>query len=196
VVGYTKISQTSGNFGPTLANQGRFGFLSSNGNAQLLASAPFSGNGEIHLMDLDENGSAASITTIQADQFDIFNGATDAQFGFSSVKLGDVNQDGAPDYLVGAPGLTPHGALVLLTTTDAGWDADTLSIPASNRFNGANWGANLAANGSLRKNPVFHLKVSILDRIRAGSEKPFIWRTILNEKIKVAQMPLKCPCIG
>lgn len=148
VIGYTKISQTSGNFGPTLANQGRFGFVSSNGNAQLLSAAPFSGNGEIHLIDLDENGAAASITAIQADQFDIFDGATEAQFGFSSVKLGDVNQDGAPDYLVGAPGLTPYGALVLLTTTDSGWDADTLTIPAAYRFSGANWGENLAASGS------------------------------------------------
>lgn len=140
---YTKISQTTGNFNANLTNQGRFGFVSGHGDQKVFSGAPFAGNGEIHIVDLAADGTAASQSLIRANDFEIFSEISGAEFGTSTANIGDLNGDGIVDLIVGAPGVGDSGALVLLSSDVESYTAQFIEIPQDLADQGARWGDHL-----------------------------------------------------
>ncbi len=143
VLDFVKISQTSGNFEGQLPHQGQFGYVSAASSTEVISGAPFAGNGEIHLIGLAADGSVGSQALIKASDYALFEDASTAEFGASSVQPGDLNGDGHDDYLVGAPGFGESGALVLLMSKPEGYTADTLSLPSELQLPGDRWGDHL-----------------------------------------------------
>jgi hypothetical protein len=148
VLDHVRISQTSGNFDAELLNQAKFGFVSARGSKEVLTAAPFAGNGELHLLQLSNQGEVASQSIIKASQFEMFDTITAAEFGMSAIKIGDANQDGLADYLVGAPGYGSSGALLALLSEGSGFAASLIDIPEALRLPGARWGDHLHMAGS------------------------------------------------
>jgi hypothetical protein len=148
VKAYAKISSTSGNLTTPLANNGRFGYVSTLGPQQIASGAPFSGGGMLHLLTLNNQGTVAGETFVHAAQLPLFQNATNARFGTSTIALGDVNNDGTPDFLTGAPGLTPYGSIAVLLSTPGGYWADTIALPPFLKMPGAEWGSHLYRRGN------------------------------------------------
>ncbi|MCA1752433.1 MAG: PKD domain-containing protein [Cryomorphaceae bacterium] len=140
---YAKISQSAGNFNANLSNQGKFGFVSASRDQRVYSGAPFSGNGEVHITDLNTDGTVASQSLLKADDFEIFSGLSGAEFGTSTTTPGDLNADDKPDFLIGAPGAGESGGLVLLLSTGTGYNAEFLPLPESLLEIGARWGDHL-----------------------------------------------------
>jgi len=140
---YQKISQSAGNFNADLSNQGKFGFVSAFGDQRVYSGAPFAGNGEVHILDLNTEGTVASQSLLNADNFEIFSTLSGAEFGTSTISPGDLNGDGMPDLIIGAPGAGESGSLVLLLSDGTGYTAEFLTLPESLLETGARWGDHL-----------------------------------------------------
>ena len=131
VADFRKISETKGNLNTPLNTQGMFGFLSETLSENILISAaPYEGNGAFYKIELDENGEAKSTQKFSADTFTYFDNITGAEFGTSVLELDDLNNDGRPDYFVGAPGIQPSGELFLLLSNEDELAILPLSFPA------------------------------------------------------------------
>ncbi len=148
VAAYTKISSSVGNMYAPLANSGRWGYASAEGNNKIRVAAPFTGGGVLHFMDLTSQGAVSFVSSLYAVQLPLLEGTNNPRFGTSSVLLGDVNSDGQSDYLVGAPGLTAYGSIVVLLSNGNTFDADTLILPPFLKDAGTEWGSHLYKNGS------------------------------------------------
>src|SRR5690554_1641853 len=130
VADYRKISETKGNLNTPLTTQGMFGFLSETlSENKLISGAPFDGNGAFYLIELDEDGAVASSVKVSAADFSYFNALSNVEFGTAALELPDRNDDGEPDYIIGAPGIQPSGALFLLLSTPGGFDLSRLNLP-------------------------------------------------------------------
>ncbi len=131
VADFRKISETTGNLNTPLINQGRFGFLSeSNSENKFISGAPYEGNGAIYIIELAPDGSAASSSKISSADFTYFDNLSDSEFGTASLELNDQNNDGISDYLIGAPGIQPDGALFLLLSNEGNYTLNEISLPA------------------------------------------------------------------
>ncbi len=148
VASYTKLSSTVGNMYAPLANAGKWGYVSAEGNNKIRVAAPFTGGGVLHFLDLTNQGTVSLVTSLYAVQLPLLAGTNNPRFGTSSVLLGDVNNDGLPDYLVGAPGLSSYGSLVALLSNGNTFDADTVILPPFLKDAGAEWGSHLYKNGN------------------------------------------------
>src|SRR5690606_10548489 len=103
VADFRKISETNGNLSTPLTNQGMFGFISETLlENKLISGAPFDGNGAFYLIELDEDGAAASSVKVSASDFTYFDSFSNAEFGTAALELSDRNNDGEPDYIIGA----------------------------------------------------------------------------------------------
>lgn len=130
VADFRKISETNGNLSTPLTNQGMFGFLSETLlENKLISGAPFDGNGAFYLIELDEDGAAASSVKVSASDFTYFDSFSNAEFGTAALELSDRNNDGEPDYIIGAPGHQSSGALFLLLSTPEGFELVSLDLP-------------------------------------------------------------------
>jgi hypothetical protein len=143
VADFEKISQTSGNLNAELLNQGKFGFVSASGSPEVLVGAPFAGNGELYILELNDAGAVAAQSIIKASNFSLFDTIVSAEFGTAACVLGDMNSDGVDDYLVGAPGLTAFGGLVVLLSNGEELDAYAVQVPEPLRVEGARLGSHL-----------------------------------------------------
>ena len=131
VADYRKISETHGNLNTPLSNQGMFGFLSETlSENKLISGAPHDGNGAFYLIDLDEDGAVANSVKVSAVDFTWFDALSNSEFGTAALELPDRNNDGEPDYIIGAPGILPSGALFLLLSAPGGFDLTHLNLPA------------------------------------------------------------------
>ncbi len=146
---YAKISQTSGNLNADLVNHGRFGYVSADGQNRICAGAPFAGNGEVRLIELNPEGTVASEMQLHADDFPVFDTITGAEFGTSAAFPGDLNGDGKEDFLIGAPGAGAAGALVLLLSEGPGYTAQFLTLPENLSAPGLRLGAHLCFKSGL-----------------------------------------------
>lgn len=130
VADYRKISETTGNLNTPLNAQGMFGFVhESRAENTILSGAPFDGNGAFYRIRLSPDGDAESAEKIAASDFPFFDGLSDAQFGTSILELEDRNDDDAPDYLVGIPGIQPGGGFCLLLSTQDGFTLSEVTLP-------------------------------------------------------------------
>lgn len=130
VADYTKISETKGNLNTPLTNQGMFGFLSETlSENKLISGAPHDGNGAFYLIELDEGGAAGNTVKISTGDFTYFDALSGSEFGTAALELQDRNNDGKPDYIVGAPGIQPSGALFLLLSESDGFNLSVLNLP-------------------------------------------------------------------
>ena len=130
VADFQKVSEFSGNFNEDLQNIGMFGYLSETADSSILISAaPFAGNGEIHIIALDDNGAIGEINSLRAGDFDFFDELSDARFGMSVIEVPDQNGDGDPDYICGAPGVASTGGLFYLESNGENFDLLEIALP-------------------------------------------------------------------
>ncbi len=130
VADFQKVSEISGNLDGSLENMGMFGYLSETADSSTIVSAaPFSGNGEIHIITLDADGGVGQRNSVKADDFAIFDELSDARFGTAVIEVPDQNGDGAPDYICGAPGLGATGGFFLLESDGEGFDLLEIALP-------------------------------------------------------------------
>ncbi len=130
VADYRKISETTGNLNTSLTNQGMFGFLGESlSQNKLLSGAPYEGNGAFYLIELATDGTAANTSKIAAEDFSFFDSVSGAEFGMAVLELSDQNSDGLPDYVVGAPGIQPTGALYMLLSSESDFTLLPLDLP-------------------------------------------------------------------
>jgi hypothetical protein len=148
VAAYSKISSAAGNMYAPLANSGRWGYVAAEGTNKIRVAAPFTGGGVLHLIDLNNVGAVSFVSSVYAVQLPLLEGTNNPRFGTSSVLLGDLNSDGQPDYMVGAPGLTSYGSIVILRSNGNTFNADTLILPPFLKDAGAEWGSHLYKNGN------------------------------------------------
>lgn len=168
VADFQKVSELSGDFEEPLENMGMFGYLSETADSStIISAAPFSGNGEFHIISLNAEGGVAENTSVRAADFAYFDELADAKFGMAVAEVADQNGDGASDYLCGAPGIGATGKLLLLQSNGEGFDLTELAIPALMQ-NAAELGSFLANDGE-----------GIL--IYSAETTGLIYRCILNE---------------
>ena len=130
VADFRKISETAGNLNTALTNQGMFGFLGESlSEDKLISGAPFEDNGSFYVIDLATDGTASNTLKISSANFSYFDTISSAQFGTAVLEIADRNSDGFSEYLVGVPGMQPHGALILLQSSGSSFTLIPLDLP-------------------------------------------------------------------
>jgi len=128
---FQKVSSEEGGLQSPLSNSGKFGYVFESQTPNLIFSgAPNAGNGEFHIITLAEDGTVAEEQKVSAQDFPFFDDQVQAEFGASVADLGDLNQDGINELLVGAPGLD-GGKLFALTSSEAGYELQAITLPTA-----------------------------------------------------------------
>lgn len=148
VTGYQKISSTQGNFTSPLINSAAFGGaianigdLNNDGVTDIAVGAHDAGNeGRVHILFMNSNGTVASSAVI-GPNIGGFNGTfpndMDA-FGGAIAPLGDLNNDGNEDIIVGNPfgGGSNRGEVYILFMNTNGTVNNYLWIAEGQNFTG------------------------------------------------------------
>jgi hypothetical protein len=125
---FQKVSAEDGNLQSTLSNDGNFGFvMESQINNRIFAAAPHDQNGKFSIITLADDGSVLSEVEIAASDFAYFEGVENAEFGSAVVDLGDINNDGMSELIVGAPG-AEGGKLFALTSSSESYQLEELTL--------------------------------------------------------------------
>lgn len=167
VTGYQKISSTQGNFNSPLINGAVFGDavcnigdLNNDGINDLAVSAhDINYEGRIHILFMNSNGTVNSSTVI-GPNIGGFNGTFPYDmdyFGSSIAPLGDLNNDGNEDIIVGSPfgGGSNRGEVYLLFLNGNGTVNNYIWIAEGQNF-----------VGNLQPNDQFGFRVTTLGDIR------------------------------
>ncbi len=96
----------------------------------VFSGAPYEGNGALYHVTLAADGEAAGTVRFAPADPNFFAGETTARFGTSALDLGDRNGDGNPDYLVGAPGVQPFGALIYMYSNGDVFNYTMIDLPS------------------------------------------------------------------
>jgi len=198
-----KINELDGNFNETLADDDQFGHsvanigdLEGDGVIDLAVGVPFAddgGNnrGAIRVLFMDDNGQV-DIQQKISNTTGGFRGNldNDDQFGTSVTAVGDLNNDGVIDLVVGAPGDddggTDRGALwVLFLNSDGTVRSEQKIASAVGGFGGAlsngdRFGSAIANIGDLNNDGITDIAVGVELDDEAGINRGGIWILFLN----------------
>ena len=200
-----KISETQGGFGGVLDPNDRFGSsvaasdISGDGVMDLVVGAPGdddggTGQGAVWVLFLDSDGTVASEQKISETQGG-FGGLLDPQCAFgSSVAVGDIDEDGTSDLVVGAPsdGGTDLGAVwVLFMNSDGTVASEQRISEAQGGFGGLLgsadlFGCSVAAAGDLDGDGIRDLAVGACGDSGGGVDQGAVWILFLNSDGTVA----------
>lgn len=195
VKSFTKISQTQGNLPITLQDGDHFGSsityigdLNSDGTSDI-ASGTFDGtnNGRLHIIFLNNNGTVKSISEIKEGQSGLpVNQPGDMHFfGYSVDTIGDLDQDGVIDIVVGVPyivGGNSKGFVYLLFMNSDGTIKSHKVIGEnlngfSDNLTDTHFGLSVAGIGDLNNDGIFDIAVG---GTKKDNYKGAIWLLFLN----------------
>jgi hypothetical protein len=205
-----KISDTFGAFGGVLADSDRFGAaattigdLDGDGNVDMAVGAPGDDDGgtdrgAVWILFMNADGTVASESKI-SDTSGSFPGtlADGDAFGAAVAGTGDLDDDGVPDIVVGAPGsdepagLDDEGAVWILFMNVDGTVASTSKIAnGSGGFGGSVsvddfFGSSVEAIGDVDDNGVVDLAVGAPGRDINGAEGGAVWIIFLAANLEV-----------
>lgn len=166
-----KISDTAGGFTGTLVNNDFFGRsiaplgdLDGDGIEDIAVGASGDdtggdGTGAVWVLFLDDDGTVKSFQKLDSSTGGLSGPQAGSIFGISSDTIGDINNDGTNDLVVGAAfdddgGANAGAVWVLLMDTD-GTVIDDEKISAANGLDGLSGGELLGANASALNGNVF-----------------------------------------
>lgn len=194
VTSYNKVSSTQGNFTSPLINSAGFGGaianigdLNNDGVTDIAVGAHDAGNeGRVHILFMNSNGTVASSAVI-GPNIGGFNGTfpndMDA-FGGSIAPLGDLNNDGNEDIIVGNPygGGSSRGEVYILFMNTNGTVNNYIWIAEGQNFtgnlqSGDAFGNSLAVLGDVKNNGSTCIAVGI-----PGEDSDYggIWLLFVN----------------
>lgn len=168
----TKISATAGGFSGLLDPHDLFGHTlalasdqDGNGVPDLLVGAPGDDDvrenaGAVWRLSLSAEGTVVGWSKISAFSNGLATLGFNNLFGEGIAEIGDLDGDGVPDLLVGAPGIGTGGTLwALFMNSDGTVKSVRQNVPPANdsqaTFEGrGGWGASLAALGDLDGNGI------------------------------------------
>jgi len=204
-----KINETNGNFSQGLSDDDQFGRsvtnigdLESDGVTDLAIGMPFDDDGgldrgAIWVLFMDDNGQVDVLQKISNTQGN-FNGSldNDDQFGSSVTAMGDLNNDGVLDLVVGAPGDNDGGAdrgalWVLFLNSDGTVNTEQKIAFELGGFTGVlddndRFGSSVANIGDLNGDGINDLAVGVALDDDGGSNRGAVWILFMNTDGTVA----------
>jgi hypothetical protein len=204
-----KINEFDGNFNGVLADNDRFGFsianigdLEGDGVIDLAVGEPFDDDGgtdrgAIWILFLDDNGQVDLEQKISSSDGN-FSGTLDNadRFGSSVASVGDLNNDGTTDIVVGAPGDdedgTDRGAIwVLFMNSDGRVQSERKIANGLSGFgdvldNNDQFGSAVASIGDLNNDGITDLVVGEPFDDDGGTDFGAVWILFMNNDGTVA----------
>ncbi len=208
VVRYKKIANNQGNLGNVLSSNNFFGLslenigdINNDGITDLAAGVHGLGSyGGLYILFMDTNGTVQSKTLLTQNTNGISGLQSSGYFGIAVSTIGDINNDGTPDIVVGALGVNDGGTnetgaiyIICLDSTGAAISQSKISKTHGNAItggipiqNGSHFGCDISYIGDLNNDGNPEIAVGNSWDDQSGSNHGAMWVLSIDSNKKVS----------